>query len=246
MNKKSFSNILVIILALVVFAGIAGYFVFFQKQETVPTTTTTPTSNTSQDTQQPNSSVSGTPSLSVDKKSIVSDDTVLLAIENDTIFNWFKNESQLCDGYNLTSTPDRKVFCENKTSFKKQTRFASIVVSPDKMKIGFTIESDTLSPDKVAGIFLSSTNKVTLLTSYYLGNKFISFSPSGKYFVYQGNCWEGLCGLFIKDSKTLTEKASLNNPEYVDYRDVDAEFVRWLSDNQVEYKLGTELKQKSF
>ena len=170
----------------------------------------------------------------------------MLAIDNDTIFNWFKTESQLCDGYNLTSNPDRKMFCENKTSFKNQTKFASVVVSPDKMKIGFTIESDTLSPDKVVGIFLRSTNKVNILTNYYLGNEFISFSPSGANFVYQSGCFEGICGLFVKNSETFAIKASLNNPEFADYRSQNAIFVRWISDNQVEYKLGTELKQESF
>ena len=55
-----------------------------------------------------------------------------------------------------------------------------------------------------------------------------------------------MCGLFIKDSETLAEKINLNNPEYVDVRSVDAEFVKWISDNEVEYKLGTELKRASF
>jgi len=244
MNKRGFSNILVVILVLVIIAGVAGYFTLSQKEETVPATT--PTSNVSQNTQTPNNSVIGTPSLSADKKSVIVDGKVLLSIDNDTIFNWFKKESHLCDKYNITTTANRESFCKNKSSFKKLTRFASIAVSPDKMKIGFTIESETLTPDKVVGIFLRSTNKINLLTSYYLGNEFISFSPSGKYFVYQGSCWEGMCGLFIKDSETLAEKASLNNPEYVDYRNTDAEFVRWLSDNKVEYKLATELKQELF
>ncbi|MDP4000742.1 MAG: hypothetical protein Q8P83_00665 [bacterium] len=246
MNQEGFSNTLVIVLAVVLMAGVVGYFMFFQKQETAPTTTSSLTSNNSQNTQPTGTSVSGTPSLSADKKSIVADGKVLLSIDSDTIFNWFKTESQLCDGYNLTNTPDRKMFCENKTSFKNQTRFASIVVSPDKMKIGFTIENDTLSPDKVAGIFLSSANKVDLLTNFYLGNEFISFSPSGTNFVYQGGCFEGMCGLFIKNSETLANKASLNNPEFADARGQNAIFVRWISDNKVEYKLGTELKQESF
>jgi len=246
MNQKGFSNTLVIILALVIIAGVTGYFVFFQKQETTPTTTNTPTSNNSQNTQPTGTSVSGTPSLSADKKSVVADGKVLLSIDSDTIFNWFKTESRLCDGYNLTSTPDRKMFCENKTSFKSKIRFVSIVVSPDKMKIGFTIESDTLSPDKVAGIFFRSTNKINLLTNYYLGNEFISFSPSGTNFVYQGGCFERMCGLFIKNSETLANKASLNNSEFADARGQNVTFVGWISDNQVEYKLGTELKRESF
>ncbi|MCR4278660.1 MAG: hypothetical protein NUV81_02010 [bacterium] len=246
MNQKRFPNTVVIIPILVIIASVIGYFVFFQKQEIAPAITNTPTSNNSQNTQTTANSVSGAPSLSSDKKSIVVDGKILLAVDNNVIFNWFKTESQLCDGYNLTSAPDRKMFCENKISFKSKTRFTLIVVSPDKMKIGFTIESDTLSPDKVVGIFLRSTNKVNLLTNYYLGNEFISFSPSGTNFVYQGGCFEGMCGLFIKNSETLTNKASLNNPEFADARGQNATFVSWISDNQVEYKLGTELKRESF
>lgn len=246
-TQIKYLNILVIILAIVVTAGVLGYVVFSQSQETAPTTTNTTTSkNTARITPPADTPLSGAPSLSTDKKSLVADSEILLAIDNDTIFNWFKTESQLCDEYNLTSTPDRKTFCENKSTFKEQTRFASVAISPDEMKIGFTIESNTLSPDKVAGIFLRSTNKVTLLTNYYLGNEFISFSPSGTNFIYQGGCFEGMCGLFIKSSETLANKASLNNPEYADSRIQNTSFVRWISDNQVEYKIGTELKRESF
>lgn len=210
----------IIILGLILIVGIASYFLFC-------------------------ASASQTPHLSEDKKSIVADGNVLLSIDNDTIFNWFKTESRLCDPNNINATADRQSFCENKESFANLTRFASIVVSPDETKIGFTIESDTLTPDTVSGIYLLSTDEVHLLSNYYIGNEFISFSPSNTYFVYQGNCWEGMCGLFIKNSETLTEEASLNNPEYLDYRSANAEFVRWLSDNEIEYKLGTELKRVS-
>ena len=191
----------------------------------------------------------GIPSLSGDSKSIVADGKVLLVIDDDAIFNFFKTKkSGLCDEYNITTTPDRKMFCENKAIFKSKTRFTSIVSSPDNTKIGFTIESDALSPDKVAGIFYPSrsTDKMRFLTNYYLGNEFISFSPNGVNFVYRGSCWEGKCGLSIKDSGTLAEKINFNNPEYADLRSMNSEFIRWLSDNEVEYKLGIELKQASF
>lgn len=266
MNQKGFSSILVVILALVIIGGIAGYFVFFLKQEPAPSPTPTP----------------ATPSLSADKKSIVASDKILLAIDNDTIFNWFKTESQLCDRYNLASTPDRKMFCENKTSFKNQTRFALIVVSPDKMKIGFTIESDILPSNSsmVVGIFFPFriTNKIYFLTGYYPENQFISFSPNGMYFIYQRmmDCLEleEICGFFIKDSETLTDKIVLEKPdlvidpdpelfknleytgelpftedfkgENIPYKIIDFEFIKWVSDNEVEYKLGTELKRASF
>jgi len=239
MNQKSFTNVVLIVLV-VVLAGIVGYLTLV-KERVQPEPTPTPI------TISPTSSA--TPLLSEDRKNIVADDKILLAIDDDAIFNFFRTDSQLCNGDNITSTPNRKMFCENKETFKSLAKFASIVSSPDKMKIGFTVESDTLSPDKVVGIFYPSrlTDKVHFLTSYYLGNEFISFSPSGTYFVYQGGCFEGLCGLFIKNSETLAGKIDFNNPkEGPDARGQSVEFVRWLSDNKVEYKLGSELKQASF
>lgn len=186
------------------------------------------------------------PILSADKKSISADDKVILVIDNDTIYNWIKTKSQLCDKYNIDSPLDRRMFCENKVSFKNQTRFTSIVVSPDKTKIGFTIESDTLTPDKVVGIFSRSTNTVSLLSSYYLGNEFISFSPKGINFVYKGGCFEGNCALFVKDSETLADKISLSDSVNIEARSRTAIFVKWLSDNEVEYKLDTEIKRAVF
>lgn len=47
------------------------------------------------------------------------------------------------------------MFCENKDAFRSQTRFKSIAVSNDEMKVGFTLESDTLSPDICCRDFLS-------------------------------------------------------------------------------------------
>ena len=249
-NQKGFANIVLIVLV-VILVGAVGYFALVKKSPT-PTSENPPTNNlpTQQTpptaTNNPPATIPTTPSLSADKKSISADGKILLAIDNDTIFNWFKTKSQLCDGYNLTSAPDRKTFCENKTSFKNQTRFASIVVSPDKMKIGFTIESDTLTPDKVVGIFSRSANAVNLLGGYYLGNAFIGFSPNGTNFVYQGGCFEGMCGLYVKNSETLADKASLSDSESADARTRTATFVRWISDNEIEYKLGSELKQASF
>lgn len=45
MNQKGFSSTLVIILALVIIGGVAGYFAFFQKPESAPITTTPPVSD---------------------------------------------------------------------------------------------------------------------------------------------------------------------------------------------------------
>ncbi|MFA7245325.1 MAG: hypothetical protein WC070_04070 [Candidatus Magasanikbacteria bacterium] len=246
MNRQGFTNTFLLIITLVVVAVLAGSFVFFQKQKNSPPTDTN-IEITTTTTKIPTPPVAETTiTLSADKKSIMENDKVLLKIDNETIFNWFKTKSQLCEGYNLTSAPDREKFCTDQASFKSQTRFSSIVVSTDKTKVGFTIESDTLTPDEVVGIFLTSNNKLELLSNYYLGNEFISFSPENNYFVYKGNCWEGLCGLFVKDATTLKEKISLNNPEFLDMKSVDIDFIRWVTDTKIEYKLGTETKQSSF
>jgi hypothetical protein len=192
--------------------------------------------------QTTNISTSKSPFLSSDKKSIRTNGKVLLAIDDDVIFNFFKAKSQLCDEYNITTTAGRKIFCENKTIFKNATSFKSIVVSPDGKKVGFAIESNALSPDTVVGIFYpnSITNKVNFLSDYYLGNEFISFSPNGKNFVYSGGCWEAICAFYIKDAETLKDKINFIPPE-VDKRG-NYEFVRWISDDEIEYKLDKELK----
>lgn len=215
--------------------GIVG-FIFIQKEKAPSENQGDYTSNNNQVSSTPQSY--SVPTLSVDKKSISADEKILLSIDNDTIFNWFKTESQLCDSYNINTTTDRKSFCENKSSFKHLTRFSSIVVSPDKTKVGFTIESDTLSPDTVVGFFNRATNNVSLLTDYYLGNEFISFSPNGTNFVYRGGCFEAVCVFYIKNSETLKDK--------IDFIPQEAEmqgnyvFVKWLSDNQ--YKIDIKSK----
>jgi hypothetical protein len=187
----------------------------------------------------------GAPVLSADQKSVIANDQVLLAIEDEQIVDWFRTKSQLC-GSNITSTPDRRTFCEDNGSFRDQTRFAAIIVSPDGTKVGFTIESAILPPDTAAGMFLRSTGKVHFVSHlYYLGERFIGFSPAGTTFVYQGDCVQGKCGLRIFDSATLAERASLNNPT-TEERQLDATFVRWISDNEVEYRLGTELRRAAF
>ncbi len=247
MNQKRFVSI-ALVAVIVAIIAVGGYFVLSKKSEPItqqPTPTPTQT-NTPAPTPTPTPVSSATPTLSADRKSIVANGKVLLAIDDDAIFNFFKTESQLCDGYNLTSTPDRKMFCENKATFKGKTRFTSIVSSPDKMKIGFTIESDTLSPDKVAGIFYPSrsTNKVHFLTNYYLGNEFISFSPNGTNFVYVGGCFEGYCGLSVKNSEALADKVSFGGGD--SDKGVKYTFVRWISDKEIEYKAGDELKRASF
>ncbi len=182
--------------------------------------------------------------LSGDKKSIISNGKALLSVDDDYIFNWFKNESQLCDSPNIETAPDRRSFCQDKVYFKKLTHFSSISISPNKEKIGFTIVSDTLSPDSVVGIFSKNANTVNILTNYYLGNEFISFSPDGNSFVYKGGCWEAICVFYIKDSETMKDKIDFI-PKYEDMRG-NYVFIRWLSKNSFEYKVGDELKEYKF
>ena len=240
MNRKRFVIIALVVL-IIVFVGVVAYVTWI-KRSAQPTEISIPT---------PTSTL--TPTLSNDQKSIIVNDTILLAIDDDEIFNLFASLPDYCDeGYNI-NLPGRRAFCENKKVFKSKTRFASIVLSPDKTKIGFTITvkvdglTSGLVSDKVAGIFYPSraTDKVHFLTDYYLGNEFIGFSPRGIHFVYQGSCWEADCSLFIKNSETLADKIIL--PETSDiYRVAYIKFVRWISDNEVEYITFGKKKRASF
>jgi hypothetical protein len=180
-------------------------------------------------------------SISGDKKSIIADGKVLWVINDDHIFNFLKTaENQLCDEKDILNNPtnDHKMFCEQKSQFENKSTFSSIVVSQDGMKIGFTVAGEPSQPDTVVGIFYPSrtTNKIHFLTDYYLDNNFISFSPSGTYFVYKSGCWEGACAFYIANSETLENRKLNFIPEYADERG-NYEFVRWISDNEIEYKL---------
>lgn len=174
--------------------------------------------------------VSSSTVISFDGASIISNGKTL--VDNDAVFN-------TCDetGNPISSTR----LCTN----KNRIRFSSVVASPDKINFGINIRSDVATDDTVVGIFRRSINRVDILTNYYTGNEFISFSPSGMNFAYKGDCFEGLCALFIKSSETLASKASLRNP-LVDDPAQNITFVRWISDNEIEYKLGSELKRFSF
>src|SRR5680860_49095 len=183
--------------------------------------------------------------LSEDKKTIVASDKIILNIDNKEIYSFFQNESGLCNESNIKVRPTSKTFCEDREIFRSKTRFTSIVISRDEAEIGFTIESDELSPDKVAGIFypFRTENKIYFLTSYYLGNEFIDFSPTGKNFAYRYGCFEGFCGLAVEDSETLEDKISFSSG---DGGVLNYEFVRWISDNEIEYKLDEELMRTKF
>lgn len=239
-NQKGITNILLIILVVSVLIAI---YTSFQKKQSLKEFFNI---DTSENVQFIGSTFSDTPTLSRDKKDIILDRKVLLEIEEDVIFNWFKKNSGLCDESNINTSTERKAFCESKVSFRSKTRFNSIVISPDKNLIGFSIESDILSPDRTVGVFSLSSSKVSILTNYYLGNEFISFSPEGINFIYQSGCFEGKCALYVKNSENLQNKIILSDSEYPDARTKNVTFLRWISDNEIEYILGTEVKRAPF
>ena len=79
---------------------------------------------------KPSNEKTNTTILSIDGESIIaSGNGIILSVDNQTIFDWFKNKSQLCEGNNLTSTPDREMFCNNREYFREKTKFKSIVTS---------------------------------------------------------------------------------------------------------------------
>jgi hypothetical protein len=226
----------IIILTFAIIVTVAGIYIIVTKPFSAPSATPGLEPNVATEP----------PALSADGKTIATGDSVLLSVDDDAIFSWFKNTSGLCDSSNIDNTPDRPRFCSEKSYFKTQASFSEIAVSPDRTRIGFDISSSALQPDAVTGIYSVPTRTVTMLTGYYLGNEFLGFSPSGKNFIYQGGCFEGLCALHVINSATLAEVASLNDPQYADMRTERASFVRWLGDDGIEYKIGEKIKQASF
>ena len=185
------------------------------------------------------------PTLSLDKKSITADGEIMLSIDDETIFNFFKNaNSGLCDASNINNTLTRKSFCTDKSVFKSKANFSKIILSSSGNAIGFVVITDELTPDSMMGIFFPKNNtyKVHIITGYYLGNDFMSFSPSGNYFVYKEGCFEGICGLTVKKTNTLEDIIHLGNPE----TEPNHTFIRWLSDNEIEYRVGDETKTSTF
>lgn len=182
--------------------------------------------------------------LSNNQKEIMKGDSVFLAIDNQQIFDFFK-KSDLCDEYNMMAVFGREPFCTGVDKFKEQTKFKNIFSSPKNEVIGFTIESDTLSPDTVVGIY-TQEGEVKMLTNYYLGNEFLGFSPDGKYFVYRGSCFEAKCGLYVHDINTLEVVEKINDTESLDARTQNTSFISWEAENTLKYKIGEEEKEISF
>lgn len=172
--------------------------------------------------------------LSENKKDIIENGKVVLSIDDENIFDFFKN-IDLCDQNNIES---RVQFCTNKEEFKKQTFFKEIFFTKDNDAIGFTVESDTLLPDSAVGIYVNGSTK--MLTNYYLGNEFLGFSVEGKYFAVQNKCFEAKCGIDIYDVDTLNIVQKINDTTSLDARDKDVIFISWEEGNILRYKLGEE------
>lgn len=224
-------------------AGLVAVLVFYalgpvREQAASPVAVATPSSS-------PSAVPSGSPQppvLAPDGKSIVQNGQPVLSIDNAQIVEWFRTQSQRCDANNIAG---RRAFCTDTATFRDKTLFASISSTPDGMTIGFTIKIDPPDADTVAAIFARSSGKVTFLTASPLNSRFISFSPSGTSFVYEDGCFEARCGLDVRDTATLAVRARLNPPP-ADARTKNATFVRWISDNAIEYRLGDETKTASF
>lgn len=187
------------------------------------------------------------PSLSNDRKNIILWKSVLLGINNQRLMNMFREESQLCNEPNITNSEKKRAFCEEEEAFFTQTRFTDINISTEESdKILFTLESDIMTPDSLVGFFRVSSWEIRFLSNFYLGNELIGFSPNARYFAYRGMCWEAKCGISIRDSETLEEVWTINNPEYLDMRQKDVKFLRWVTDTEIEYELAGEILQISF
>lgn len=178
-----------------------------------------------------------------DKKSIIKNGDVFLSVSDDRIFSWFKDKSGLCDEANSTTTETRKAFCSDKILFTEKTNFVFVETSPDFETIAFILETDELVPDRVVGA-ITQDGKFAMLTSYYLGNEFLGFSPAGTYFVVKDTCFEARCGISVYDTKTLSLVQKVNDVPG-DERVYSVSFVGWTSDTTLSYRLGEETKELS-
>lgn len=187
------------------------------------------------------------PKLSSTKKQIVANNRVLLEVDHESIVNYFKTKSQLCNDYSLNQ-PERKDFCTDKNIFRAKTQFNSIQISSDKRAIGFSITSAVLSPDAVIGIFYPerSDQAIHFLSNYYLGNEFLAFSQSGQHFVFTHNCWESFCALTVKSTPTLQTVVEINNPENADERNEKTVFEKWIDNRTIGYLIDGEPAKFSF
>ncbi len=173
--------------------------------------------------------------ISADQKSIATGSNGILEINNPAIVSFLQDpKAGLCDAANIHNTPTRTAFCTDTVALRESAHFSSVASSPSGNAIAFTIATDELSPDTAVGMYFpkNTTYKVHLLTNYYLGNAIIGFSPSGTYFAYAGNCFEGVCSFAVIETNTLKTVREFSNPE----TQPASTFVRWIDNKTIEYK----------
>ncbi|MCK6462615.1 MAG: hypothetical protein L6Q29_02235 [Candidatus Pacebacteria bacterium] len=175
--------------------------------------------------------------ISSDKKSILDErGRVILDVADDRIFNFFQKTERCTDDYNRKLVPNNG--CIDRAAFRNFSDFVSISLSPRGTEIGFTV-SFYLKPDSVAGVLhpFRAPGEIRILTDYYLGNKFLGFSPNGNYFVFSDGCWEGDCSFTITSSETME---SLD----LDLQGIECErgygcygtkFRGWINNEEIEY-----------
>jgi len=173
--------------------------------------------------------------LSTDKKTILQGTSVLLKIDDAEIFGWFETKSGLCRKGN--NNESRNLFCDDIVAFLSKTSFVNMHLTKNNKYIVFEISTTEMEPDKVVGHYTIATKKITWLTNYYLMNEFISYSPDESKFIYQNNCWEGMCGLTVKANENLQTLKEINNPESADTRNNKAIFNKWIDNNTINYTL---------
>ncbi|QQR83576.1 hypothetical protein IPJ72_07415 [Candidatus Peregrinibacteria bacterium] len=179
-----------------------------------------------------------------DRQVIALNGKIALTVEHPDIVHYFQS-SFLCDDSNRMNHQD---FCGDVSTLIERIYFETVMISPNQKVIGFAIGSSELEPDTAVGIYQmeSEQSPLTFLTPYYLGNQFIGFSPSGTYFAYQADCFEGYCGLYVRQSDTLATRDTINSAEYADERTKKVVFSRWISDTEIEYWLGEQLNTFDF
>jgi len=183
--------------------------------------------------------------LSADKKIIMHGEFILLKIDDTKIFNWFKTKSGLCSKSPSTSEI-RNLFCNDPATFLSKTSFTNIYPTKNNKYVAFEITSEAQLPDVVLGFYNVETKTVNWLTRYYLGNKFLGYSPDESKFIYKNSCWEAMCGLTVKSTDNLITLKDINNPQLLDTRASDAVFNEWIDNNTIHYTLKNHLGSKDY
>ncbi|MES2224859.1 MAG: hypothetical protein V4478_02635 [Patescibacteria group bacterium] len=219
MNKKIWIALMLTAVAAIIFLSLRT------KQAAAPATTVSPDRAV----------------LSADQKSIAIRSS-MLEIDSPAIIAFLRDpKTGLCDAANIHNTPTRTAFCSDTAALRESIHFLSVASSPGGNAIAFTIATNELSPDTAIGMYFpkNTTYKVHFLTNYYLGNAIISFSPSGTYFAYAGNCFEGVCSFAVVETNTLKTVREFSNPE----TQPASTFVRWIDNKTIEYKEGGTTKR---